>query len=158
MRHKSIRKTLLRYLDQELSERESREVQHHLENCQSCQEALKDLKAWWQPDRPIAGMIALPFLWTRISMRLKSVEKSDIFNVIKDSLFPILRPLVIIVGLLLVLLGGIELGNRMTFTPENQVGISIDPKMDNFGMNYFEVLPPGSIDARVLTLTESEMY
>ena len=157
MRHKSIRKKLLRYLDNDLSDGEMQHVQRHLESCQSCQDDLKTIESLWRIDRPIERMTAPPFLWTRISTRLEEEERQSFVSIIKDALLPALRPAIIIAGLLLVLVGGMELGNMITLSADDRAEILIDNTMENFGLSYFEVLPPGSIDARVLALTESEL-
>jgi len=156
MRHKSIRKKLLRYLDKELSEKESRRVLSHLESCQSCQSDLKAIESLWRINRPVERMATPPFLWAHISAQLKAEEKQGFFDNIKDAVLPLLRPAILVGTLLLALIGGMKLGDKIAPPPVEQAEIQIETK-DNLGMSYFEVLPPGSIDARVLALTESEM-
>ena len=150
MRHKLIRKKLLRYLDDDLPGREHRAIKNHLQNCQSCQAYLRDIEALWRTTRPVKTFSAPPFLWSRISARLKTEKK-------QGSFVPLLRPALMIGALVLVLISGIKLGNMITLSHTDQIEALTGRIADSFGMSYFEVFPPGSIDTRFLTLTKSEM-
>lgn len=156
MDHKTIQKKLLRYLDDELSELEKVKVQRHLESCLECRDILKTIKSIWVTEQPIERQTVPPFLWTRISMRLNSERKQGILNKRKQFALPALRPVITAVVLLFIFFSGIKLGNLITGTTDDVIEISTETITDNFGMNYFEILPPGSLDASSLTLTENE--
>jgi hypothetical protein len=156
MQHKSIQKKLLSYLDKDLSDSESQKVRSHLEGCQICQDDLKDLELLWRMERPVKRMTAPPFLWTRIAARLKSEKKQGFFNEIKVFIFPLLRPALEIAVLILGVIGGIEFGNRIFLSSGDSSEVTFEKTIDSFGLNYFEVFPPGLFDDRVLALTESE--
>lgn len=157
MNHKMIQKKLLRYLDDELSEQEKVKVQRHLERCETCRDALKTIELMWVTERPIERKTAPPFLWTRISARLQAEAEQGIFKGFKKPVRLALRPLVTVVVLLFIFFSGIKLGNLMTGPSGDVAEISTERITDNFGMSYFEILPPGSLDARALALTESEI-
>ncbi len=157
MKHKTIKKKLLRYLDNELAQKEKLKVRRHLESCQTCQNDLKIIKSLWRTGQPVEKLSVPPFLWTRIITRLKSEKQQGFVNEMKYAILPMLRPAIIIVVLLFILVGGIDLGNWLTSSPGDRAELSSENTTDNFGLSYFEVLPPGSIDGRILALTESEM-
>lgn len=157
MRHKSIQKKLLRYLEKDLPESEQREIQNHLQSCQICQDDLKYLETLWQINRSDGRLTAPPFLWTRISAEFRADEKHSLFDGVKSSIPRVLQSAILIGILFLTLIGGIKLGNMITLSTDDRSAVQIDDYADSFGLNYFEILPPGSIDDQVLALTESEM-
>ena len=156
MKHKIIQKKLLRYWDDELSEQEKVKVKHHLESCPECRDALKTVKLMWVTERPIERKNAPPFLWTRIAARLQSERRRDFSEIIEKITRLTLRPALTLAVLFLIIFSGIQLGNLMTGNTGKAAALSTEKVTDNFGMNYFEILPPGSIDANILALTESE--
>jgi predicted anti-sigma-YlaC factor YlaD len=156
MDHKAIQKKLLRYLDDELSEQEKVKVQRHLERCETCREALQTIELMWATERPIERKTAPPFLWTRIAARLQSQTELEIFKGLGNPVRWVLRPVMTVVVLLFIFFSGIQLGNLMTGNTGKASALSTEKVTDNFGMNYFEILPPGSVDANILALTESE--
>jgi len=62
-----------------------------------------------------------------------------------------------VVVLLFIFFSGIKLGNLITGSTGDVTEISAESATDNFGMGYFEISPPGSINAHVLALNESEI-
>lgn len=157
MKHKTIQNKLLSYLDDELPEREKIKVQSHLKSCRICQEALKTVELIWATERPIERKTAPLILWTRISTRLNSEKKQGILYTLKQFIRPALRPVMTVVVLLFIFFSGIKLGKLITGSFVNVTEKSTESIADNFGMSYFEISPPGSIDAHILALTESEM-
>jgi len=157
MKHKTIQKKLLRYLDEELSELEKVEVQRHLERCETCRDALQTVESLWIAERPLERKTAPPFLWTRISVQLGAEAEKGIFKGFKEPVRLALRPLVTVVVLLFIFFSGITLGDLMTGSSGDVTEISTERITDNFGMSYFEILPPGSLDASSLALTEKEV-
>lgn len=145
MKHKSIRKKLLRYLDDDLSEREKEKMQRHIESCPGCRDALKAIEALWVTEQMIERQTAPPFLWTRIAGRLQSQTKRGLIEEPENPARWVLRPVLTVVMLFLMLYSGIRLGNLMTGSTGDASEISTENPTDNFGMSYFEILPPGSI-------------
>lgn len=156
MKHKLIRKKLLRYLDGDLSIKEKVKVRHHLESCRACRDALKMLESMWVAERPIERKTAPAFLWTRIAARLQSQTEREIFKGLGNPVRWVLRPVITVVVLLFIFFSGMKLGNLITGSTGDVTEISTERITDNFGMSYFEILPPDSIDANILALTESE--
>jgi len=156
MEHKAIQKKLLRYLDDELSEQEKVKVHRHLERCETCRDALQTIELMWATERPIERKKAQPFLWTRIAERLQSETERDIFKGLGNPMRWIQRPVMTVVVLLFIFFSGIKLGNLITGSTGDVTEISTERIIENFGMSYFKILPPGSIDANILALTESE--
>lgn len=157
MKHKTIQKKLLRYLDGDLPDREKAKVRRHLEGCRTCRDALKMIESMWIMERPIERKAAPPFLWTRIAARLRLETKRSFFKEFKKDVRLALRPVVTVVVLLFIFLCGVQLGNLVIRSAGEGAEISAERSTDTFGMSYFEILPPGSINAQSLALTESEI-
>ncbi|MDZ7722186.1 MAG: zf-HC2 domain-containing protein [candidate division KSB1 bacterium] len=155
MNHKTIKKKLLRYLDDELPQRQRNEIAEHLQNCRACREKLKYFETLWQPDHPVEPVLAPPFLWTRLSIRLEEENRRSFISKAKNTLPALLRPVLTAVALLFTVWAGIQLGTFMTLSTPDLSDVA-QQTADSFGLNYFEVLPPGSPDIRILALTESE--
>jgi len=156
MRHNVIKKKLISYLDTALPENEMHQIRRHLAQCQACREDLKTLARLWRPGQPPHRLVAPAHLWPRIAARLPREKSTGILDIIRQSIFPVLRPVIIGAGLIAILIGGVELGQQLSPPTIDAEGFGGNAT-ENFGLNYFEVLPPGSIDARLLVLTESEM-
>lgn len=157
MKHKIIQKKLLRYWDDELSEQEKENVQRHLERCETCRDALQTIEWIWTTERPIERKTAPPFLWTRISAQMQTEAEQGFLNGLKVPVRLALRLVVTVVVLLFIFISGIKLGNSTIGSTGDVTEISAESATDNFGMSYFEISPPGSINALVLALNESEM-
>lgn len=157
MRHKTIQKKLLGYLDNELSPREQQKIRNHLKICSTCLQELQQLKALWQIEQPIERMKIPPFIWTRISARLKGEEKKGFFNGIKNTVVPFLGPVIMAVLLLWALIGGIQLGNIISRPSDQQAAMQTTLAENDFGSSYFEALPPGSIGTRFLAIAKNEI-
>ncbi|MFO7914545.1 MAG: zf-HC2 domain-containing protein [Candidatus Krumholzibacteriales bacterium] len=156
MKHKSIRKLLLRYLDDDLSEREKTKVWRHLESCRECRDALKAIEWMWVKERPVERKKAPPFLWTRIAARLQPEAKQVFPKKIEKIARPALRLVVTVAALFFIIFSGIKLGGLMTGNSGESAELSTERITDDYGMSYFEILPPGSINVQVLALNESE--
>ena len=157
MNHNTMRTKMLRYLDDELSDQEYMEMRRHLEHCENCRDALRTIESMWSAERPIERITAPPYLWMRISAQLQEEAEEGFLHGLKESVRPALRPVATVVVLLFMFFSGITLGNLMTGSTGDDSRISAAGGTDTFQTSYFEILPPGSINAHVLVLNESEM-
>jgi hypothetical protein len=157
MKHKSIQKKLLRYLDDDLPVSEKAKVRRHLEGCRFCRNALKTAEWVWSKGRPVQRETCPPFLWARIYMQLESEQEHRLVDRLHHIVRPALRPMITLVVLLFIFLGGIKLGNLMTVAAVDRGDMSTYNATEDFGLSYFKPLPPGSVDARALALTEREL-
>ncbi len=156
MKHETVRKKLLRYLDGDLPEKERLTVRSHLRNCRSCRDDLKELEEVWKADPRAERIAAPPFLWARISAALNEREQRERFPVAAASLISSLwRPAAAFAAMVLLMTGGVKLGDMLTVSPAEFEELQVSGAEDYLGMSYFEVLPPGSIGSRVLAPDES---
>lgn len=77
MRHKTIQKKLILYLDGNLSESESKLVENHLTICKSCNNDVEVLSVVWNNKKKIEKISPSPYLWQKLDLRLSGSEKSS---------------------------------------------------------------------------------
>ncbi len=159
MKHKNIRKKLLRYIDAELPEKERAEIQSHLKHCAQCRKDIESLSGVWNLSQPIKRAQPSQFLWNKISTQLEdkrhtgqSIHKAALF--IRQMAQPALTAAVIILGLFI----GIKLGNRMSTAQlsSQQVTITTAQSQNEFGLENFRILPSSSLAGEFATLMDYE--
>jgi len=159
MKHKEIRKKLLRYMDAELAQEERAEIQLHLERCEQCRKDIESLSGVWNLSQPIKRAQLSPFLWNKISAQLedkrqtgKSMHKAEQF--IRQMAQPALTAAVIIFGIFI----GIRLGNRMSTAQlsSQQIAITTTQSQNEFGLENFQILPSSSLAGEFATLMDYE--
>ena len=158
MKHKEIRKKLLRYIDAELPQEESVEIQFHLQHCKQCRKDIELLSGAWNLSQPIRRVQPSPLLWNKISLQLEGkaqkgrlVHKVELF--VRQTARPALTAAVVVLGLFI----GIKLGNRvmMTELSSRQTVISLQSQSE-FGLENFRALSPGSLGGELAALMEYE--
>ncbi len=151
MKHHTMRKKLLRYRDGDLPEHERQEVQHHLRICRSCRDDLKVLAAAWDADRRAARIRAPEHLWAGVSAALERRDRERWLDAaVKGFGSRAWRPAAAAAATLGLVMGGVVLGVVLTASPAGFQETRVATTRDDLGLSYFEVLPPGSIGARLL--------
>jgi len=155
MKHKLIRKKLLRYLDNDLPENEQQEIQAHMVECPSCRAHLQWLKSSWQTEQSISRITAPPFLWTRFLARLNKEERSPMIVRIAGQFFQYARPAIVTAVIVLMVYIGVQFGQKIILpkTESTLSGVQTSQIRTEFGMDYFSALPPGSVGEPLITLT-----
>jgi hypothetical protein len=158
MKHKTIQKRLLRFLDNELPENEFRLIKSHLATCNTCRNHLQQLTAIWQVARPIPRISPPPFVWTRLSHRLENEKRVDFWKRVARHLWPYARPAVAVTTILVTILVGIEFGRQVAPPPTDSSlsFIQTSTVREEFGTDYFSVLTPGDVGEPMITLTADE--
>ena len=158
MKHKTIQKKLLRFLDKELPENELRLIESHLAMCDTCRNHLQRLTAIWQVARPIPRISPPPFVWTRLSHRLENEKRVDFRRQVTGHLWPYARPAVAGTTILVTILIGIQFGRQIVPSPADSSLslIQTSAVREEFGTDYFSVLTPGDVGEPMITLTADE--
>jgi len=159
MKHKEIRKKLLRYIDVELSEKERAEIQLHLERCEQCRRDFQLLSGAWNLAQPIKRVQPSPFLWNKISARLdgktqkgRLVDKVELF--VRQTARPALTAAIVMLGLFI----GIKLGNRLfmeNLSSWQTSEVSIQSQSE-FGLENFRVLSSSSLGDELAAFMNNE--
>jgi len=159
MKHKEIRKKLLRYIDAELPPEEREEIQHHLKRCEQCRKEVESLSGVWILSQSIERAQPSSFLWNKISAQLagksqkgRLLDKVELF--IRQTMRPALTAAIVVLGLFI----GIKLGNRLIMeelSGQQASGTSIQLQSE-FGLDNFRVLTSGSLGDELAVLMEYE--
>ncbi len=158
MKHKAVKKKLIRYLDGDLPEDEQLLVREHLSSCSECRSRLNRLQEFWKTDRPVPRLTAPPYLWNRVSEGLREGEEEAGVAGVLARLFPYLRPVAAMVLILVTILAGILMGEYF-MADRSQMsaqGIQYSTVEEELGMEYFSLNPPGSMVTTLLIEEEGE--
>jgi len=156
MKHKKIRKKFILYLDGDLPETERNKIEQHLSGCESCKNALKAIDELWNNEKMYEASPP-ESLWYKLNYKLeeKRIKKTAGLDVNKKLIFNIAATVTLIV---ISVFTGSRLGVSLnpSVNNENIVYHQSGEVRDDFGINYFDVLPPNSIAEEVfLTASNS---
>jgi anti-sigma factor RsiW len=128
MKHKSIHKDLIFYLDNELSDEKRTAVEKHLEECADCRSFLAFLQEEIQIIEKEKKPEVSPFFFTRLSARLEEnpnrQQHSQWVRLAQPAFFSII--------LVLGIFGGLRLGNNASSPKLNQPVTSSIQMLNDF--------------------------
>jgi len=158
MKHETIQKKLLRYLDEDLPENEQQKIQAHLADCPSCRAHLQWLELVWRTEKPVSRIPAPAFFWTRLSVRLNKERRSQFIVRIAEQFFQYARPAIVMAVMVFTIFIGVQFGKKIILpTAESAFsGVQSSQIRAEFGMDYFSALPPGSVGEPLMVLTAKE--
>jgi anti-sigma factor RsiW len=152
--HAEIRKDLLSFLAGELPEKRGETVRLHLSQCPECSRYLKILAKAWDAESVERPSVPLSLSWENLIQRIQERERESGAGHARGFRF---RPLSVRrlaasvafpIALFLAIATGIYIGTPTitgsTSTTETLQALS-GGKMEGFGLELFNVLPPGSL-------------
>ena len=148
MKHKTVKRKLLRYLDNDLPEGEFKAVRQHLSTCPECSNYLQQLEKIWFTEQPVTPIEVPPFLWTRLSVRLQT----GIQPTIKNRYFAVMNLFIkrawIPEAVVITIFTGIKFGSEMH--QDALKGNYETTIVQDFGLNYFSLMPPGYVGESII--------
>jgi predicted anti-sigma-YlaC factor YlaD len=147
MKHKTVRKELLRYLDNELPEDEFKAVRMHLSSCPECSNYLKQLEKIWSDRKQVAPVEVPPFLWTRLSVRLESENRAPITKRVTTAMSLFISKVWVPTAIVITIFSGILFGSEMHNNNLRDNNGTIAEQ--EFGLGYFSLTPPGYIGENI---------
>jgi anti-sigma factor RsiW len=150
--HTEIRKDLLSFLDDELPEKRCEAVRLHLSQCRECSRHMEILAKAWNAESVERPPVPLSLSWESLTQRIQEherkswIEAARGFRVRLHSArrlvaFPIALSLAIAIG---IFIGTPTITTGTTSTTETLQALSRG-KTEAFGLELFNVLPPGSL-------------
>ena len=143
--HAEIRKDLLSFLAGELPEKRRDLVRLHLSQCPECSRYLKFLAKVWNSGSVERPTVPQSLSWGRLVQRIQEHERK---SWIELRPFSARRLAAIPVALLLAILIGIYIGTPATtgkISPPAATQAMSGGRTEAFGLELFDVLPPGSL-------------
>ena len=152
--HVEIRKDLLSFLAGELPEKRGETVRLHLTQCQECSHYLRILTKAWIPESNERPPVPLSLSWENLIQRIQERERKSwighargfrfrqlsVRRLVASAAFPI--------ALLLAIVTGIYISTPTASETASSTGASqalLRGKVEDFGLEHFNVLPPGSL-------------
>jgi len=149
--HAEIRKDLLSFLAGELPEKRRETVSLHLSRCPECSRYLKILAKAWNAESVERPPVPLSLSWESLIQRVQEHERTSWIGHARGFRFRPLsarRLVAFPIALFLAIAIGIYIGiptvTGTTSTTETLQALS-GGKIEAFGLELFNVLPPGSL-------------
>lgn len=158
MKCKNVKKILLLFLDEELTQHRQSVIKKHLKLCNGCRKELEKLSDIYSVTDKSEKIIPSPFLWTRISAAItENKKRQGRFTRIR-LFFPQFAASLGMVMLFCMGIGiGIFLGSFPVKQNNNIESVQKLSSREEFiisaGLDKFNNLPPGSIGSVYLELT-----
>lgn len=145
MKHNKIRRKFILYLDGELPETEKRKIDKHLSICASCRDALNAVMELWKSEES-SQVLPPESLWYELKERREG-KRTDRILGLRLNKKMILNTAAMIIVVIFSILSGSRLGTALnpSFENENKITLKNTITRDDFGINYFDILPPNSI-------------
>jgi anti-sigma factor RsiW len=152
--HAEIRKDLLSFLAGELPEKRRETVSLHLSQCPECSRYLKILAKAWNAESVERPPVPLSLSWESLIQRIQEHERKSWIGHARGFRFRPLSARLLVasvafpIALFLAIAIGIYIGTPTvtgtTSTTETLQALS-GGKIEAFGLELFNVLPPGSL-------------
>lgn len=148
MKHKKIQKKFLLYIDGDLSEAEKLLIDQHLNECTSCKRRFEELAKIWNKDKILEKPLPSQALWFDLKDRIEKERLKKAPTTIKISNVKlILNTAFTFVVIVFAVFIGSKLGSELTpmGSTENGTYAYSENIQDEFGMSYFDAVPPNSL-------------
>lgn len=146
MKHKGIRRRFLLYIDGDLSETEKVLIERHLNECTGCKKHFEELANIWNEERKLEQLLPSPALWYSLKNRIEEGARNPSRAKINNAKLLFNTAFSVFVVVFAILTGSWfgSILNPQTRTRENLYTQTANIR-DDFGMSYFDVVPPNSI-------------
>ncbi len=146
--HRTIRKKLLRYIDNDVSPEEKAIIEKHLLRCASCGEKVRRLSKIWKDEREFERIKPHPFLMTKLLRRI-DISRSDADSPPAQSehIPSPAKAILVLIAMILTIGMGIRIGSMITsLSRETTAAERMQPEFSSeFGLDHFAMYPPGSL-------------
>ena len=149
--HAEIRKDLLSFLDNELSEKRCEAVRLHLSQCRECSRYMEILAKAWNAESVERPPVPFSLSWESLIRRIQEHEGKSWIEHARGFRFRALvarRLIAFPIALSAAIVVGIFIGTPTVIgtTPASETMPALSGgKTGAFGLELFDVLPPGSL-------------
>jgi len=152
MKHKTVHKKLLQYIDGDLPENEMDVIKTHLEKCEYCSQNFELLSDIWKSKKDFERKKPSPFLWSKIKEQIKSTHYSQVFWKRPLEIFPsMVRAAMVPLAMALALFAGVQIGSIMVTQSHKDIPAPVTHLeiKHEFGLDYFNIHLPGSLSSKM---------
>lgn len=155
MKHKKIQKRFLLYIDGDLPDAGKLLIEQHLSECSNCKKHFEELANIWNEEIKLEHLSPPPALWYALKNRMEEKTGIPIRTALNNAKF-LLNTAFTVGVVVFAILTGSWFGSKLNpqTGSNNNSFVQIENTRDEFGMSYFDVVPPNSI-TKDLFLSES---
>jgi predicted anti-sigma-YlaC factor YlaD len=163
MNCKHVKKNLVSFLENKLSQKQRSENEDHLKICPDCSRLLEEFSQLWKALEAPAKVEPSPYFWTRLKQRIIEHEegRKPVLGWV-GGLVGWARPAVAVAVLLICIFAGYSLGNfpqtvnGQTAYQADERTIALEEFFDSYNLDPSIGLPAGSIEATYLDMISEE--
>jgi len=163
MKCKNVKKNLVLFLGNDLSEERRVEMENHLKTCPDCSHLLEGFSQLWGTLEDREKIEASPYFWTRLKQRITEYEEGrrPVLGWL-GGLVGWARPAVAVAALLICIFLGYSLGNfpqsvnGQTASQVDERTLALEQFFDSHNLDPLIDLPTGSIEATYLDMISGE--
>lgn len=148
MKHKNIQKKFLLYIDGDLSEVEKIFIDQHLDECADCKRHFEELAKIWNKERTLEQPLPSQALWYDLKDRMEkeSLKKVSAATTISNVKLLLNTAITVVVVVFAVFVGS-KFGTALNIqgSSQSKTHAYSENSIDEFGMSYFDTVPPNSI-------------
>jgi predicted anti-sigma-YlaC factor YlaD len=148
MKHKKIQKRFLLYIDGDLPEAEKLLIDQHLNECSICKKHFEGLANIWNEERTLEQPLPSPALWYKLKNTLeKEIEKPNPLRALVGNARLLINTAMTVGVVVVAIFIGSRLGSLLSpqNTSQSVTYAQSENNRDDFGMSYFDAVPPNSI-------------
>lgn len=159
MKHKKFQEKFLLYVDGDLSEAGKLLIDQHLDACVDCKRHFEELANIWNEERILESPLPSQVLWYDLKNRMEkeSLKKAPIPIMISNAKMLLNTAFTVVVIVFAVFIGS-KLGSELTpkGNAKNGTYAYSENIKDEFGMSYFDAVPPNSIAKDLLVISTTD--
>jgi predicted anti-sigma-YlaC factor YlaD len=139
MRCSKIQRKLSRFIDNEMTDPQKKEIENHLNLCENCQRIYQTLLQSWELLNVLPNPEPVPFLYTRIRARLSEQAGANPRQWLERFLVPLSATAAVILGIVIgSIVGANGYVTDQVSTAANNIATSID-------LDTFDDMPESSL-------------
>ena len=163
MNCKNIKKNLVLFLENELTEEQRVEIENHFKICPDCFRLLEEFSQLWGALERGEKIQPSPYFWTRLKQRVIEYEegRKPVWGWL-GGLVRWTRPAVAVAVLLIGIFAGYSLGNfpqsvngQMAYQVDERT-LALEQFFDSYNLDPLIDLPTGSVEATYLDMISGE--
>jgi len=163
MNCKHVKKNLVGFLENKLSQKQQSEIEDHLKICAACSRLLEEFSQLWVALEHREKIQPSPYFWTRLKQRVIGYEegRKPVLGWL-GGLVGWTRPAIAVAALLICIFLGYSLGNfpqsvnGQTADQADQRTIALEQFFDSYNLDPLVDLPTGSIETTYLDMISEE--
>jgi predicted anti-sigma-YlaC factor YlaD len=141
MKCSEVQKKLIFYIEKELGNTSTNEIESHLKECKKCNLLYNEMSKTLGILDNMEQLKPNPFFYTRLNEKIKDIDNKESGILFSPSFIKILQPIAISLVLVVSLVLGIIIGNEFSknsYFSDNSIESNLQIYSDNFYLNEID--------------------